>query len=193
MNPFQKLIESQVGAIQENVQKAMAELEVSEVESSVGGGVVRVKMTGVGVLTEIKIDPSVVNADDVELLEGPGGGGGAGLPGQDQRPQTREDHGRNAAGLARCRTAGHVLEAGIREWVMGIRNGNDWYLPYPMPITIPISNPPPCATHDPCNRSLTSFPGCRASGPRALSAWPFTCCGATRRKFRPRRRHRQPP
>ena len=69
MNPFQKLIESQVGAIQENVQKAMAELEIAEVESSVGGGVVKCKMTGGGQLTEIRIDPSVVNADDVELLE----------------------------------------------------------------------------------------------------------------------------
>ena len=69
LNPFQKLIESQVGAIQENVQKAMVELEVAEVESSVGGGVVRVKMTGAGQLTEIKIDPSVVNAEDIELLE----------------------------------------------------------------------------------------------------------------------------
>lgn len=68
-NPFQKLIESQVGAIQENVAKAMQELEVAEVESSVGGGVVRCKMTGSGQLTELKIDPSVVSADDVELLE----------------------------------------------------------------------------------------------------------------------------
>lgn len=69
LNPFQKLIESQVGAIQENVAKAMQELEVAEVESSVGGGVVKCRMTGLGQLTELKIDPSVVNADDVELLE----------------------------------------------------------------------------------------------------------------------------
>lgn len=69
MNPFQKLIESQVGAIQENVQKAMVELEVLEVESSVGGGAVRCKMSGTGQLTEIKIDAGVVNPEDVELLE----------------------------------------------------------------------------------------------------------------------------
>jgi nucleoid-associated protein EbfC len=69
LNPFQKLIESQVGAIQENVSKAMAELEVSEVESSVGGGVVRCKMSGLGQLTELRIEPSIVNAEDVELLE----------------------------------------------------------------------------------------------------------------------------
>jgi nucleoid-associated protein EbfC len=68
-NPLQKFIESQVGAIQENVAKAMADLEIAMVESSVGGGVVRCQMSGTGQLTEIKIDPSVVNSDDVELLE----------------------------------------------------------------------------------------------------------------------------
>lgn len=68
-NPLQKFIESQVGAMQENVAKAMAELEIATVESSVGGGVVRCQMTGSGQLLEIKIDPSVVKSDDVELLE----------------------------------------------------------------------------------------------------------------------------
>jgi nucleoid-associated protein EbfC len=68
-NPFQKLIESQVGAMQENIQRAMQELEVARVESSVGGGVVRCAMSGTGQLIEIKIDVSVVTPDDVELLE----------------------------------------------------------------------------------------------------------------------------
>jgi hypothetical protein len=68
-NPFQKLIENQVGALQENLQKAIAELEMATVESSVGGGVVKCTMTGTGQVVEIKIDPSVVSADDVELLE----------------------------------------------------------------------------------------------------------------------------
>jgi hypothetical protein len=68
-NPLQKFIESQVGAMQENMQKAMAELEIATVDSSVGGGAVRCQMSGTGQLIEIKIDPSVINADDVELLE----------------------------------------------------------------------------------------------------------------------------
>lgn len=68
-NPFQKLIESQVGAIQENIQKAMQELEASVVESSVGGGVVKCRMTGNGQLIELKIAPEVVNPEEVELLE----------------------------------------------------------------------------------------------------------------------------
>lgn len=67
-NPLQKLIESQLGAIQANLQKALQELELAVVESSVGGGVVRCKMTGSGQLLELHIDPSVVNPDDVELL-----------------------------------------------------------------------------------------------------------------------------
>jgi len=58
-----------MGAIQANLQKAMQELEVATVESSVGGGVVRCKMSGTGQLLELRIDPSVVNADDIELLE----------------------------------------------------------------------------------------------------------------------------
>jgi len=69
LNPIQKFLESQVGAIQENLQKAMQELETAIVESSVGGGVVKCKMTGSGQLLELKIDPTVVNPEDVELLE----------------------------------------------------------------------------------------------------------------------------
>ena len=68
-NPFQKLIESQVGALQENLQKAMQELEAATVESSVGGGVVKCVMTGNGQLLALKIAPEVVNPEDVELLE----------------------------------------------------------------------------------------------------------------------------
>ena len=68
-NPFQKLIESQLGSMQANLQQAVQDLENEVVEVSVGGGVVQVKMTGAGQLMEVKIDPSVVTADDVELLE----------------------------------------------------------------------------------------------------------------------------
>ena len=69
LNPFQKFIESQVGAIQQDLQKAMQDLETERVESSVGGGVVKCTMTGSGQLLEVKIDPSVVNPEDIELLE----------------------------------------------------------------------------------------------------------------------------
>lgn len=68
-NPFQKLIEAQLGGLQANLQQAAQELECETVEASVGGGVVRVKMTGSGQLVELKIDPAIVTGDDVELLE----------------------------------------------------------------------------------------------------------------------------
>ena len=47
----------------------MQELEGATVESSVGGGVVKCSMSGVGQLIEIKIDRCVVNPEDIELLE----------------------------------------------------------------------------------------------------------------------------
>ncbi len=69
MNPLQKFIEAQVGNIQADLQKALQELETEQVESSVGGGAVRCTMTGIGQLLDIKIEPSVVDPADTELLE----------------------------------------------------------------------------------------------------------------------------
>ena len=69
MNPFQKLIESQLGGMQEKLQLAMEELANTTVEASAGGGVVTAKANGNGELVEIIIDPSVVNVEDVELLQ----------------------------------------------------------------------------------------------------------------------------
>ncbi len=69
MNPFQKLIESQLGGMQEKLQLAMEELANTTVEASAGGGVVTARANGNGELVEIIIDPSVVNAEDVELLQ----------------------------------------------------------------------------------------------------------------------------
>ena len=40
-----------------------------EIETSAGGGVVLVKATGDKVIKEIKIDPEVVNKEDVEMLQ----------------------------------------------------------------------------------------------------------------------------
>ncbi len=69
MNPFQKLIESQLGGMQEKLQLAMEELANTTVEASAGGGVVTARANGNGELVEIIIDPSVVDAEDVELLQ----------------------------------------------------------------------------------------------------------------------------
>jgi len=69
VNPFQKLIESQLGGMQEKLQCAMDELASTIVEASVGGGVVVARASGNGELVEIVIDPSVVDPGDIELLQ----------------------------------------------------------------------------------------------------------------------------
>lgn len=57
----------------QQMQKKMAamqdELASQEVEASVGGGKVVVKGNGAGEISSIRIDPAVVDPDDVEMLE----------------------------------------------------------------------------------------------------------------------------
>ena len=59
----------QVGQMQEQMQKAQEELANETVEATAGGGMVRVKANGAGVIQEIKIDPKAIDADDPEMLE----------------------------------------------------------------------------------------------------------------------------
>ena len=59
----------QVQKMQRQMEEMQAELEQREVEASSGGGAVSVKVTGKKALVEIKIDPDVVDKDDVEMLE----------------------------------------------------------------------------------------------------------------------------
>ncbi len=56
-------------AAQEMLAKAQAELAATEVEGSAGGGAVRVTMTGEQKIVRIKIEPDVVDPEDVEMLE----------------------------------------------------------------------------------------------------------------------------
>jgi len=55
--------------MQQRLLDAQAEAEQSTVEGTSGGGKVTVTMTGAGEVTAVRIDPSVVDRDDVELLE----------------------------------------------------------------------------------------------------------------------------
>ena len=55
----------QAQKMQENMQKMQAELEAKEIESSVGGGAVTVKVNGKKEL----IKPEVVDPDDIEMLQ----------------------------------------------------------------------------------------------------------------------------
>jgi hypothetical protein len=68
VNPFgnpQKLMK-QMQQMQERMQQEITTLEV---ESTSGGGMVRVVMDGTKSIKSLKIDPQVVNRDDVEMLQ----------------------------------------------------------------------------------------------------------------------------
>lgn len=59
----------QAQKMQKDMEKMQEELAAKEVEASVGGGAVVVKVTGAKSLVSIKINPDVVDSDDVEMLE----------------------------------------------------------------------------------------------------------------------------
>ena len=65
---FEKLAQ-QAQQMQEQMQKAQAEMENEIVEGSAGGGAVTVKATGTGKITEIKIKKEAIDPDDPETLE----------------------------------------------------------------------------------------------------------------------------
>lgn len=53
----------------EAVQKAQEELAEERIETTSGGGMVKATVSGKGELLEVKIDPQVVDPEDVEMLE----------------------------------------------------------------------------------------------------------------------------
>ena len=55
--------------MQAKMQAMQEEIAGLEAEASSGGGLVRVKLTGQGLLASMKIDPSLFKEDDVEILE----------------------------------------------------------------------------------------------------------------------------
>jgi DNA-binding YbaB/EbfC family protein len=59
----------QAQQMQKNMEKMQAELGEKELEFSVGGGKVTVVATGDGAVRSIKIDPEVVDPEDVDMLE----------------------------------------------------------------------------------------------------------------------------
>jgi hypothetical protein len=66
-NPMDML--KQVQEMQIYMQAAQEALASTTIDATVGGGVVRATVTGEGELRDIKIDPSVVDPDDIETLE----------------------------------------------------------------------------------------------------------------------------
>jgi len=55
--------------LQENMQKMQDDLASQEVEGSAGGGMVVVRVNGQQEMLGIKINPEVVNPQEVEMLE----------------------------------------------------------------------------------------------------------------------------
>jgi DNA-binding YbaB/EbfC family protein len=55
--------------MQEEMAEKQAELEEREYDVAAGGGVVNVKINGKKEILSVKIDPEVVDPDDVETLE----------------------------------------------------------------------------------------------------------------------------
>ena len=107
--PDMAMIMQQAQRMQEQLIAAQAELAAAEVTGQAGNGLVQVTMTAAGDVRAVRIDPKVVDPDDVDTLQdlvvgalhdaaraaqqlqaekmGPlagglgGGGGGLGLPG----------------------------------------------------------------------------------------------------------------
>jgi nucleoid-associated protein EbfC len=68
VNPFgdpRKLMKQ----LQQAQEKIQAEIAALVIEATAGGGMVKVEMDGQKQLRSLKIDPEVVNKDDVEMLQ----------------------------------------------------------------------------------------------------------------------------
>ena len=65
---MQKLMK-QAQKMQEDAEKLQNDLETMRVTSQAGGGMVNVTVNGHGHLVAVKINPAVVDPEDVEILE----------------------------------------------------------------------------------------------------------------------------
>jgi DNA-binding YbaB/EbfC family protein len=68
MADFSKILE-QAQQMQGRLEKIQDELANMTVSASSGGGLVTVEADGKGQITKVRVDPSIVNASDVEMLE----------------------------------------------------------------------------------------------------------------------------
>ncbi|HHI02913.1 MAG: YbaB/EbfC family nucleoid-associated protein [Candidatus Zixiibacteriota bacterium] len=59
----------QIQKMQAKMEEIQAQLEETEVDGTAGGGMVKVVMNGKQDLLSIKIDPEVVDPDDIEMLQ----------------------------------------------------------------------------------------------------------------------------
>jgi DNA-binding YbaB/EbfC family protein len=68
MADFMKILQ-QAQEMQGRFQKIQEELQQQTVSGSAGGGMVTAEVNGTGQIQRIKLDPSVVNPSDIEMLE----------------------------------------------------------------------------------------------------------------------------
>jgi DNA-binding YbaB/EbfC family protein len=68
MADFSKILE-QAQQMQGRLEKVQDELGNMHVSGTSGGGMVTVEADGKGQITKVRVDPSIVNASDVEMLE----------------------------------------------------------------------------------------------------------------------------
>ena len=68
MKDMMKLLQ-QAQEMQGRMQKLQSELENMTITGTSGGGMVSADVNGAGVIKRVKIDPSVVNPADTEMLE----------------------------------------------------------------------------------------------------------------------------
>jgi hypothetical protein len=67
-NPLNAMLK-QAQQLQKQLEQLQDELVEKRVEGSAGGGMVTVVVNGKGEMMDVKIDPEVVDPDDVEILE----------------------------------------------------------------------------------------------------------------------------
>ena len=68
MPDFMKML-AQAQELQKNFQKIQDELANMTISGTAGGGMVTAEVTGQGQIKRVKLDASVVNPSDVEMLE----------------------------------------------------------------------------------------------------------------------------
>jgi hypothetical protein len=68
MQDIRKLMK-QAQQMQEQMQRMQEQLASEEIEGSAGGGMVIVRMNGRHEIVKVKIEPQVVDPQDVEMLE----------------------------------------------------------------------------------------------------------------------------
>ena len=62
-------VQAMIKKMQEDTANTQAELEAREFDIAAGGGVINVKINGKKEILSVKLDPEIVDPDDIETLE----------------------------------------------------------------------------------------------------------------------------